>query len=129
LRNEYALTPLRTRGLARVRLHADLVMIARLGQALASAWAVPLAASLPAAANRGPQEYATSMAEATGTIVACGRCGLALHERSDTAAAKCQPCPRCWSMNRTVYGTTPFEAGLSTSAKSLMAFMHRLTGH
>lgn len=29
LKNEYGLTPLRTRGLARVRLHADLVMIAR----------------------------------------------------------------------------------------------------
>jgi hypothetical protein len=44
LKNEYALTPLRTRGLARVRQHADLVMIARLGQALVRARAVPLAA-------------------------------------------------------------------------------------
>jgi hypothetical protein len=44
LKNEYGLTPLRTRGLARVRQHADLVMIARLGQALARARAVPLAA-------------------------------------------------------------------------------------
>jgi hypothetical protein len=44
LKNEYGLTPLRTRGLARVRLHADLVMIARLGQALVRARAVPLAA-------------------------------------------------------------------------------------
>ena len=44
LKNEYALTPLRTRGLDRVRLHADLVMIARLGQALVRARAVPLAA-------------------------------------------------------------------------------------
>lgn len=44
LKNEYALTPLRTRGLARVRQHADLAMIARLGQALARARAVPLAA-------------------------------------------------------------------------------------
>jgi hypothetical protein len=38
------LTPLRTRGLARVRQHADLVMIARLGRALVRARAVPLAA-------------------------------------------------------------------------------------
>jgi hypothetical protein len=44
LKNEYGLTPLRTRGLARVRQHADLVMIARLGQALIRARAVPLAA-------------------------------------------------------------------------------------
>jgi IS5 family transposase len=44
LKNEYALTPLRTRGLARVALHADLVMIARLAQALSRGRAVPLAA-------------------------------------------------------------------------------------
>ena len=44
LKNEYGLTPLGTRGLARVRQHADLVMIARLGQAPARARAVPLAA-------------------------------------------------------------------------------------
>jgi hypothetical protein len=44
LKSEYALTPLRTRGLDRVRQHADLVMIARLGQALARARAIPLAA-------------------------------------------------------------------------------------
>ena len=44
LKNESGLTPLRTRGLARVRLHADLMMIARLGQALARVRAVPLAA-------------------------------------------------------------------------------------
>ena len=44
LKNEYGLTPLRTRGLARVRQHADLVMIARLGQALNRARAVSLAA-------------------------------------------------------------------------------------
>ena len=44
LKNEYGLTPLRTRGLARVREHADLVMIARLSLALARARAVPLAA-------------------------------------------------------------------------------------
>ena len=44
LKNEYGLTPLRTRGLARVRQHADLVMIARLGQALVRARVVALAA-------------------------------------------------------------------------------------
>jgi hypothetical protein len=44
LKNEYGLTPLRTRGLDRVRIHADLTMLARLGQALARARAVPLAA-------------------------------------------------------------------------------------
>ena len=44
LKNEYGLTPLRTRGLQRVRLHADLVVIARLGRALVRARAVPLAA-------------------------------------------------------------------------------------
>lgn len=44
LKHEYGLSPLRTRGLARVQLHADLVMLARLSQALARARAVPLAA-------------------------------------------------------------------------------------
>jgi hypothetical protein len=44
LKNEYGLTPLRTRGLRRVAQHADLVMIARLGQALVQARVVPLAA-------------------------------------------------------------------------------------
>jgi Transposase DDE domain len=44
LKHEYGLAPLRTRGLARVQLHADLVMLARLSQALARARAVPLAA-------------------------------------------------------------------------------------
>jgi hypothetical protein len=44
LKNENGLTPFRTRGLARGRQHADLVMIARLGQALVRARAVPLAA-------------------------------------------------------------------------------------
>jgi hypothetical protein len=44
LKNEYGLAPLRTRGIDRVRIHADLVMLARLGQALARARAVPLAA-------------------------------------------------------------------------------------
>jgi hypothetical protein len=44
LKNEYALAPRRTRGIARVRLHADLVMLARLGHALARARAVALVA-------------------------------------------------------------------------------------
>jgi len=44
LKNEYALTPLRTRGIDRVRIHADLTMLTRLGQALARARAIPLAA-------------------------------------------------------------------------------------
>jgi hypothetical protein len=44
LKHEYGLTPLRTRGLDRVGIHADLTMLARLGQALAQARAVPLAA-------------------------------------------------------------------------------------
>ena len=44
LKNEYALAPLRTRGLARVRLHADLVMLGRLGQVLVRARAIPVAA-------------------------------------------------------------------------------------
>ena len=44
LKNEYGLAPLRVRGLARVQLHADLTMLARLSQALARARAVPLAA-------------------------------------------------------------------------------------
>jgi hypothetical protein len=39
LKHEYALSPLRTRGLARVQLHTDLTMLARLSQALAEpAW-------------------------------------------------------------------------------------------
>jgi len=44
LKNFYALAPLRVRGKERVALHADLVMLARLSQALARARAVPLAA-------------------------------------------------------------------------------------
>jgi hypothetical protein len=44
LKNEYGLNPLRVRGLAKVALHADLVMLARLSLALARARAVPLAA-------------------------------------------------------------------------------------
>jgi Transposase DDE domain len=42
LKHEWALLPLRTRGLDRVRLHADLTILAKLGCALARA--VPLAA-------------------------------------------------------------------------------------
>ena len=37
LKNEYGLTPLRTRGLKRVRIHADLTLLARLSVALARA--------------------------------------------------------------------------------------------
>ncbi|MGH3130921.1 MAG: transposase [Gaiellaceae bacterium] len=44
LKHEYALALLRVRGLAKVALHADLTMLARLASALARARAVPLAA-------------------------------------------------------------------------------------
>lgn len=44
LKNEWGLAPLRVRGLDRVRLHADLTILARLSCALATARAVPLAA-------------------------------------------------------------------------------------
>lgn len=44
LKHDYGLAPLRARGLERVALHADLVMLARLGQALSRARAVLLAA-------------------------------------------------------------------------------------
>jgi hypothetical protein len=44
LKHDYGLAPLRVRGLERVRLHADLTMLARLAQALSRARAVPLAA-------------------------------------------------------------------------------------
>ena len=44
LKHEYGLTPLRIRGLRRVRLHADLVMLARLSQALTRVRELPLAA-------------------------------------------------------------------------------------
>jgi hypothetical protein len=44
LKHEGALLPLRLRGLARVALHADLTILARLAVALATARAVPLAA-------------------------------------------------------------------------------------
>jgi len=44
LKNEWALAPLRVRGLDRVRLHADLTILAKLACALSRARAVPLAA-------------------------------------------------------------------------------------
>ena len=44
LKHEYGLAPIRVRGLAKVQLHADLTMLARLSQALARARAVQLAA-------------------------------------------------------------------------------------
>jgi hypothetical protein len=44
IKNEYGLAPLRVRGLERVALHADLVMLARLSQALARVRAMPRAA-------------------------------------------------------------------------------------
>jgi hypothetical protein len=45
LKHNYGLTPIRVRGIQRVRLHADLTMLARLGQALVRVReAVPLAA-------------------------------------------------------------------------------------
>jgi hypothetical protein len=44
LKNEWALSPLRVRGLDRVRLHADLTILAKLACTLSRAQAVPLAA-------------------------------------------------------------------------------------
>jgi Transposase DDE domain len=44
LKHEWALLPLRVRGVERVRLHADLTILAKLSCALARARAVPLAA-------------------------------------------------------------------------------------
>jgi hypothetical protein len=44
LKNDYGLAPLRVRGLERVQLHADLVILARLSQALNRARAVAIAA-------------------------------------------------------------------------------------
>ena len=44
LKHEWALLPLRVRRIERVRLHADLTMLARLATALAKVRAVPLAA-------------------------------------------------------------------------------------
>ena len=44
LKHEWSLLPIRVRGIERVRLHADLTILARLACALAKARAVPLAA-------------------------------------------------------------------------------------
>jgi hypothetical protein len=44
LKHEWALLPLRVRGIERVRLHADLTILAKLSSALSRARAVPLAA-------------------------------------------------------------------------------------
>jgi hypothetical protein len=44
LKNEWALAPLRVRGIERVRLHADLTILAKLSCALARARVVSLAA-------------------------------------------------------------------------------------
>ena len=44
LKTNYGLTPLRLRGLAKMQLHADLTILARLAQALLRTQAVPLAA-------------------------------------------------------------------------------------
>ncbi|MGH3066466.1 MAG: transposase [Gaiellaceae bacterium] len=44
LKHEYGLAPLRTRGIGRVRIHADLTMLGRLGQALARTRILRLAA-------------------------------------------------------------------------------------
>jgi hypothetical protein len=44
LKHEWSLTPLRVRGIERVRLHADLTILAKLSCALNRAQAVPLAA-------------------------------------------------------------------------------------
>ena len=44
LKNEWGIAPLRVRGLDRVRLHADLTILAKLACALSRARAVPLAA-------------------------------------------------------------------------------------
>ncbi len=44
LKHGYGLAPLRTRGIDRVRIHADLVMLARLGQALTRLRAIARAA-------------------------------------------------------------------------------------
>jgi hypothetical protein len=44
LKHEWGLAPIRVRGIEKVQLHADLVILARLASALARARAVPLAA-------------------------------------------------------------------------------------
>jgi len=43
LKHQWVLSPIRVRGIERIALHADLVMLARLAAALARARAVPLA--------------------------------------------------------------------------------------
>ena len=50
LKNEWALAPLRVRGLERVRLHADLTILAKLGCALAQMRATSRAAIAPSSA-------------------------------------------------------------------------------
>jgi Transposase DDE domain len=45
LKHHFGLAAIRVRGIERVRLHADLIMLARLGQALVRARAVPLASA------------------------------------------------------------------------------------
>ena len=45
LKHDYGLAFLRVRGIERVSLHADLIMLAPLGQALVRARAVPLASA------------------------------------------------------------------------------------
>jgi hypothetical protein len=44
LKNEWALPPLRVRGIERIQLHAELTILAKLACALARARTVPLAA-------------------------------------------------------------------------------------
>ena len=44
LKHHFGLAAIRVRGIERVRLHADLIMLARLAQALSRARAVPLTA-------------------------------------------------------------------------------------
>jgi hypothetical protein len=44
LKHDWSLAPLRVRGIERVRLHADLTILAKLACALSRARAVPLAA-------------------------------------------------------------------------------------
>jgi hypothetical protein len=44
LKNDWSLTPLRVRGVERVRLHADLTILAKFARTLARTRAVPLAA-------------------------------------------------------------------------------------
>jgi hypothetical protein len=45
LKHHFGLAAIRIRGIERVRLHADLIMLARLRQALVRARAVPLASA------------------------------------------------------------------------------------